>query len=290
MPEIAHIHGHRIAYERAGSGPPMLLLHGFPQMRAMWRPLMRGLAPHFTVIAADLRGYGDSWTPDRMEDMSFRAMGADMLGLMHGLGFSRFHLAGHDRGGRVAHRMALDAPEHLASLTVMDIVPTEHLLSTLTHQVARAYYHWFFLAQPAPFPETMIGHDPDTYFERCLLGFGKAALPDFDADLLAEYRAAWRRPETIRAMCDDYRAAIDVDIVHDAQDLNRQVKCPSLVLYGADGAMAKAMNVPATWEPRLADMQSQAIPGGHFFPDQSPEETVAALLAFLQGRRTVLAP
>ena len=180
--------------------------------------------------------------------------------------------------------MALDVPARVARLCVMDIVPTEHLLSTLTHAVARAYYHWFFLAQPAPFPETLIGHDPDFYFERCLLGFGKAQLSDFDAGLLAAYRQAWRNPEAIRAMCNDYRAAIDVDIVQDAADLDRQVECPTLVLYGADGAMAKAMDVPATWAPRLADMQSAEVPGGHFFPDQSPQETAQALLAFFAAQ------
>ncbi len=281
MTDQIQIDGHRIAYERAGCGPPLLLLHGFPQMRAMWRPLLPTLSQHFTVIAADLRGYGDSWKPEGVEAMSFRAMGAEMCALMAALGFERFHLAGHDRGGRVAHRMALDATEAIQSLTVMDIVPTEHLLSTLTHEVARAYYHWFFLAQPHPFPETLIGHDPDAYYERCLLGFGKASLSDFDAELLAEYRRAWRDPGMIRASTDDYRAAIDVDLIHDRADLDRQVRCPTLVLYGADGAMARAMDVPATWAPRLADMRSEAIPGGHFFPDQSPEETAAALLAFL---------
>ncbi|WP_083950525.1 alpha/beta fold hydrolase [Roseivivax lentus] len=265
------------------------MLHGFPQMRAMWRPLMPDLAASHTVIAADLRGYGDSWKPEGVEAMSFRAMAGEMRALMSALGFARFHLAGHDRGARVAHRMALDAPDAVASLTLMDIVPTEHLLSTLTHEVARAYYHWFFLAQPAPFPETMIGHEPSAYFERCLLGFGKASLSDFDETLLAEYRRAWRDPAAIRAMCDDYRAAIDVDIVHDRADLDRQVGCPALVLFGADGAMARAMDVPATWAPRLADMRAASVTGGHFFPDQSPDETAAALLAFVRDI-SVLAP
>lgn len=233
------------------------------------------------MIAADLRGYGESWKPEHVEAMSFRAMGAEMCALMAALGFDRFHLAGHDRGARVAHRMALDATDAVASLTVMDIVPTEHLLSTLTHEVARAYYHWFFLAQPSPFPETMIGHDPDAYFERCLLGSYRATLSDFDEALLAEYRRAWRDPAAIRAMCDDYRAAIDVDLAHDRADLDRQVGCPTLVLYGRDGAMARAMDVPETWAPRLADMRAAAVTGGHFFPDQSPQETVQKLQAFL---------
>lgn len=280
MPDFVTATNMTIAYERAGDGPPLLLLHGYPQTRAMWRPLLPALSRRFTVITPDLRGYGASGKPAGIEEMSFRAMGGDMLELMTALGFERFGLAGHDRGGRVAHRMALDAPERIVRVALMDIVPTHHLLTTLTHEVARAYYHWFFLAQPAPFPETMIGQDPDAYFERCLLGFGKAELSEFDPALLAEYRAAWRDPAMIRASCNDYRAAIDIDIGHDAADLGRQVTCPALVLYGAEGAMARSMDVPATWAPRLADMHSAAVPGGHFFPDQSPAETAAALEAF----------
>ncbi|MHA6344046.1 alpha/beta fold hydrolase [Roseivivax sp. CAU 1761] len=282
-PHRIDLDGQRIAYERAGDGPPLLLLHGFPQMRAMWRPLLPQLARHFTVIAADLRGYGDSPAPPEETGaaaMSFRAMGADMLALMTALGFARFHLAGHDRGARTAHRMALDAGDRIGSLTLMDIVPTHHLLTTLSHDVARAYYHWFFLAQPAPFPETLIGHDPDAYFERCLLGFGKASLEDFAPDLLAEYRRCWRDPAAIRAMCDDYRAAIDVDLPADAADLGRQVRSPAQVLYGADGAMARRLDVAATWRDRLADMTHGAMPGGHFFPDQAPGATAAALISF----------
>ncbi len=278
--------GAEIAYDVIGSGPPLLLLHGFPQTRAMWRPIAPRLAPRHTVVFADLRGYGESFKPRGTEAMSFRNMAADMAALMTELGHERFHLAGHDRGGRTAHRLALDFPDRVATLTVMDIVPTHHLLTTLTHQVARAYYHWFFLAQPEPFPETMIGHDPDAFFERCLLGFGKAELSDFAPELLDAYRAAWRDPAAIHAMCSDYRAAIDVDLGHDAADSGRRVDCPALVLNGAEGAMARAMDVAATWAPRLSLMDHAAIPGGHFFPDQSPAETAEALGDFL-GRHPI---
>lgn len=271
-----------IAYEVAGHGPPLLLLHGFPQTRALWRPILPQLTQHFTVVCADLRGYGDSSKPLDMADMSFRHMAADMKALMQQLGHAQFHVAGHDRGGRTAHRLTLDHPDTVMTLTVMDIVPTEHLLSNMTTETAKAYYHWVFLAQPHPFPETMIGHDPDAYFERCLLGFGKASLADFDTELLALYRESWRDPDCIRAMCHDYRAAIDVDWQHDTADLGCQVTCPSLVLYGRDGAMAKLMDVPATWSDRLSDMEHAAIEGGHFFPDQSPDATQAALTAFLR--------
>jgi haloacetate dehalogenase len=241
------------------------------------------MATSFTVIFADLRGYGDSGKPDATPDMSFRAMAQDMVALMQSLGRAQFHLAGHDRGARVAHRLALDHPDRVDSLTLMDIVPTAYLLDRMTTEIAKAYYHWFFLAQPEPFPETLIRHDPDTYFERCLLGFGKASLSDFNPELLAEYRAAWRNTHAIRAMCHDYRAAIEIDWQHDREDFERKVGCPSLVLYGQDGAMAKLLDVPATWEDRLDRFDHAAIPGGHFFPDQSPKATQNALLAFLKS-------
>ncbi|SNS07115.1 alpha/beta fold hydrolase [Antarctobacter heliothermus] len=273
--------GQSIAYEIGGSGPPLLLLHGFPQTRAMWAEVAPLLAQDFTVVCPDLRGYGDSSKPRGMENYSFREMARDPFNLMRHLGFNSFHLAGHDRGARTAHRMALDAPDAVRSLTVMDIIPTHLLLNDLTYQVAKAYYHWFFLSQPEPFPETMIAADPDAYYQSCLLGFGKATLADFKTAQLAAYRAAWADPECRRAMCDDYRAAIEVDFALDAADLNRRVTCPALVLYGADGAMARAYDVPATWADRLSDMTAQAIPGGHFFVDQSPRQTAEALRGFL---------
>ena len=278
----AAVNGQHIHYARWGNGPPLLLLHGFPQTHVMWRPVAAQLARSFTVIAPDLRGYGDSSKPEGTGNYSFRHMAQDQTALMQALGFDAYHLAGHDRGGRVAHRLALDTPEAVWSLTVMDIVPTHLLLDQLTRQVAKAYYHWFFLAQPAPFPERMIGHDPDSYFESCLLGWGAAQLSDFDPEALAAYRCAWRDPEAIRGMCADYRAALEYDFDLDAQDLGRQVTCPSLVLYGAQGAMAQAYDVPATWADRLRDMRSEAIPGGHFFVDQSPRRTAEALLRFLK--------
>ncbi len=280
--ETLEVNGQKIAFSRGGSGPPVLLLHGFPQTRAMWHAIAPVLARDFTVIAADLRGYGDSAKPAGVENYSFREMAADQVALMRALGFDRFHLVGHDRGGRTAHRLALDAPEAVQSLTVMDIVPTHLLLDNLTKEVATGYYHWFFLAQPEPFPERLIGSDPDYYFESCLLGWGAAQLSEFDPQALAAYRASWRNPDTIRAMCDDYRAALKVDFALDAADLGRRVACPALVLFGADGAMARAYDVPATWGDRLADIRAAAIPGGHFFPDTAPDATAEALRGFLR--------
>ncbi|MDW3221694.1 MAG: alpha/beta hydrolase [Paracoccaceae bacterium] len=279
---FADVNGQRICYATLGSGPPLLLLHGFPQTHDLWREVGATLNDDFTVIAPDLRGYGASSKPQGTENYTFRHMAGDQSALMQHLGFTEFHVAGHDRGGRVAHRLALDAPEQVLSLTVMDIVPTHLLLDQLSRQVATAYYHWFFLAQPTPFPETMIGHDPDRYFESCLLGWGAALLSDFDAKALAAYRKAWRDPDAIRGMCADYRAALQYDFDLDAQDLHRQVTCPALVLYGADGAMARAFDVPATWQDRLSDMRAKAISGGHFFVDQSADDTAQALSDFLR--------
>ncbi len=279
--QIAEVNGQRIACSLGGSGPAVLLLHGFPQTRALWRKVAPRLAARFTVVAADLRGYGESSKPRGAEHYTFREMGRDQFALMRQLGFDRFHLVGHDRGGRVAHRMALDDESRLLSLALMDIVPTHHLLDDLHRKVAAAYYHWFFLAQPAPFPEKLILPDPDFFYESCLLGWGGALLSDFDADQLAAYREAWRDPATVGAMCDDYRAALTLDFDLDAADLGRRVTVPSLVLYGAEGAMARAYDLPATWESRLADMRAATIPGGHFFIDTNPEATADTLLAFL---------
>lgn len=283
----ATVNAQSIRYATAGTGPAVLLLHGFPQTHAMWHAIAPPLAQNYTVVAADLRGYGQSSKPPGTKAYSFRAMAEDQVALMAHLGHEKFHVVGHDRGGRVAHRMVLDHTEAVQSLTVMDIVPTHHLLGALSKEVATAYYHWFFLAQPYPFPENMIAHDPDAYFESCLLGWGAAKLQDFDAAALSAYREAWRNPEAIRGMCADYRAAVRIDFAHDEVDLARRMDVPALVLYGAEGAMAKTYDIPQTWAPRLSDMQARAIAGGHFFVDQSPEETFSALSEFLGAQTDI---
>ena len=280
------VNGQDIAFSLAGEGPPVLLLHGFPQTRALWAQVAPLLAQRYSVVVADLRGYGDSSKPEGVEAMSFRNMAADQLALMQALGHDQFHLIGHDRGGRTAHRLALDAPNAVASLTVMDIVPTHLLLSDLSKEVARAYYHWFFLSQPAPVPETLISADVDGFFHSCLTGWGGAGLADFAPEQLDAYRNAWRDPACIHTMFNDYRAAIDVDFALDAADLDRQVTCPALVAYGADGAMARHYDMVEAWTPRLAHMQTTTVPGGHFFVDQSPEATAAVLLTFLDSQAT----
>lgn len=269
-----------------GSGPPVLLLHGFPQNRSMWARIAPQLARHYTVVAADLRGYGDSSKPPDQPDhanYSFRAFAEDQLGLMRSLGFERFHLIGHDRGGRTAHRMCLDHPEAVRSLTVMDIVPTLAMFTDGRHQVAATYWHWYFLQQPAPFPERLIGQDPDHFYETCLLGWGKTRLEDFDPAMLADYRRCWRDPAMIHGSCSDYRAAATVDLALDQADAHRRVECPTLVFYGTAGVMNALFDIPAKWRQRCRQVQTATLPGGHFFPDQFPDETAAELLRFLDG-------
>lgn len=274
--------GITISYDVAGDGPPVLLLHGYPQTRALWDDVASRLAGRFTVVTADLRGYGASSKPEALPDLSnysFRAMAADQLSLMRSLGFGKFRLVGHDRGARVAHRLALDAGEAVERLVLMDIVPTHYLLSNWSLPIARAYSHWTYLGLPAPLPERMIGSDPDLFYEATLLGLGRVSLSDFKA--LDAYRAAWRDPATIAATTNDYRAALDLDFAHDAADLSRRVACPTLVLWGRDGVVRRLYDVPEVWSERLAEMTAREMPGGHFFVDQHPEATAEVLLDYL---------
>lgn len=272
-----------IAYIRGGNGPPVLLLHGYPQTKALWAQVAPLLAQDYTVICADLRGYGDSFKPENTPDnapYSFRAMAQDQVALMAALGFEWFHLVGHDRGARTGHRLALDH-DCLLSLTLLDIIPTLLAYDKTDKTFAQTYWHWFFLTQPEPFPEKLIAADPDHFYQSSLLGWGAAQLSDFNADMLADYRRAWRDPAMQHAACNDYRAAATVDLQHDRSDLGRRVQCPTLIMYGTDGAMGRMYDVPATWVDRCADITACPMPGGHFFVDQQPQQTSAALLDFL---------
>lgn len=270
----------------AGSGPPVLMLHGFPQNLALWARVAPVLTRKFTVVCPDLRGYGDSSKPKCLPDRSnysFRAMAADQVTLMRRLGFDRFHVVGHDRGGRAGHRMALDQPDVVMALAVLDIVPTHAMFMETNRHVAGAYWHWYFLSLPEPFPERLIGADPDFFYETCLVGWGATELADFDADMLGEYRRCWRDPAMIHGSCSDYRAAATVDLEHDAADLDRKVTCPTLALWGANGLMAKHFDIAAAWRKRCSDVRAASLPGGHFFVDQLPDETASTLVSFLSA-------
>jgi haloacetate dehalogenase len=275
-----------INFVTAGHGPPVLLLHGFPQNLAMWAKVAPVLARGHTVVCADLRGYGDSSKPKCAPDNSnyaFRALANDQVGLMRALGFDRFHVIGHDRGGRTGHRMALDHPEAVRSLAVLDIVPTYVMFMETNRHVAGAYWHWYFLSQPEPFPERLIGADPDFFYETCLLGWGASKLKDFDPDMLAEYRRCWRDPGMIHGSCSDYRAGATIDLDHDGADIDNKVHCPTLVVWGAAGVIQKYFDIAAAWRARCTAVSTATLPGGHFFVDQFPDETALILDQFLRS-------
>jgi len=271
-----------------GAGPPLLVLHGFPQSHVMWHPLAAALAERFTVVAADLRGYGDSAKPPGGPPHAAyakRAMARDLVGLMATLGFARFRLAAHDRGARVAHRLALDHPDVLERLALLDIVPTRTLFEATDMALAMGYEHWFFLAQPAPFPETMIGAAPMAYLHAKLGGWG-TGLAAFAPEALAEYERGIQDPATVHAMCEDYRAAATIDLEHDRADEHARIRCPLLVLWGEHGLMHRQFDVLETWRAKHAEPASvagEALPAGHFLVEEAPAATLAALAPFLDG-------
>ncbi len=277
--------GAEINVRTAGKGPPLLLLHGYPQTMAMWHKIAPRLAEHFSVVLTDLRGYGDSSKPPggaQHENYSKRAMAKDQVEVMSALGHDRFFVAGHDRGARVTHRMALDHPDRVAKAAVLDIAPTLTMYERTDMAFAAAYYHWFFLIQPADLPERMIGADPDFYLEKKIGAWSKVN-GCFSNDALAEYKRCFGKPETIHATCEDYRAAASIDLDHDRADLNLKVTCPLLVLWGEKGVVGRTYDVLEVWRARAIDVRGGPVPSGHFLPEEAPEETLAALLAFLNG-------
>ncbi|MEO0540064.1 MAG: alpha/beta hydrolase [Cyanobacteria bacterium P01_A01_bin.105] len=266
-----------------GAGPPLLLLHGYPQTHVMWHKVAPALAERFTVVCTDLRGYGDSSKPPTTADhapYTKRAMAADPLAVMTALGFDSFLAVGHDRGARVLHRLLLDAPDRVQKAALLDIVPTRYIYQTITQQMATIYEHWFFLIQPDGLPERMIGHDPVDYLTTKLHRWS-ADPTAFTPAAMAEYQRCFSDPVTIHATCEDYRAAATLDLVHDAADLEQKIQCPLLVLWGAKGAMERHYDVMAIWRERAKNVTGQTLPCGHFLPEEAPEATVKALVDFL---------
>ncbi|MPZ11132.1 MAG: alpha/beta fold hydrolase [Kiloniellaceae bacterium] len=266
-----------------GSGPALLLLHGYPQTHVMWHKIAPRLAERFTVICPDLRGYGDSGRPPGGPDhagYSKRAMARDQAEVMTALGFERFCVAGHDRGARVAHRLLLDHGDRVDKAAVLDIAPTLDMYERTDRRFAEAYYHWFFLIQPYDLPERMIGADPAYYLERKIGGWSRTE-GCFTAEALAEYQRCFRDPAVIHATCEDYRAAAGIDLVHDRADRDRKVVPPLLVLWGRQGVIERCYDVLELWSARAEQVSGQALPCGHFLAEEAPEETLAALLAFL---------
>src|SRR5438874_4416476 len=270
-----------------GRGPPLLLLHGYPQTHAMWHKIAPRLAAHFTVVCTDLRGYGDSAKPPGEADhraYSKRTMARDQVDVMRALGFKRFALAGHDRGARVAHRLVRDHPERVARLAVLDISPTAAMYAKTDKAFATAYYHWFFLIQPYDLPERLIGADPAYYLRKTLGGFGSSGLTIFDARAYAEYERCFRDPATIHATCEDYRAAATIDLAHDAADAERKLDCPLLVLWGEKGVVHRFFDPIADWKSVASDVRGKALTSGHYLAEEAADETTyAALLGFFQA-------
>ncbi len=274
----------RINLVIGGNGPPVLLMHGYPQTHTMWHRVAPALTEYFTVVATDLRGYGDSEKPPgdpQHTHYSKRQMGQDQVEVMQSLGFEEFCVVGHDRGGRVGHRMALDHPKRVQKLAVLDIAPTPYVFSHLSRELALAYYHWFFLAQPHDFPERLIACDPIGFLHQKLGGWG-TGLSIYAPEALAEYERCFRNPATIHATCEDYRAAASIDLEHHAGD-TRKIEGPLLVLWGHKGVVHKTCDVLSAWREYAQNVQGQALEAGHFLCEENPSETTQALLAFLRA-------
>jgi len=268
-----------------GSGPPLLLLHGHPQTHVTWHKIAPTLAERYTVVAADLRGYGDSSKPEggeRQINYAKRTMAADQVALMRLLGFGRFAVVGHDRGARVAHRMALDWPEAVERLALFDIAPTATMYARTDKAFATRYFWWFFLIQPAPFPETLILNDPVFFLRHHLNGQSKTPGATSEA-IFAEYLRCYQQPETIRAICEDYRAAAGIDLEHDAADADKRVTAPLLALWGGKGTVGALYDVLQTWREKALDVRGRPLDCGHTLQEEAPEATLAALLDFLGG-------
>jgi haloacetate dehalogenase len=284
------VNGTRIFARTGGraDGPPLLLLHGFPESHVMWRRVAVALAAHFRLVLADLRGYGDSAAPaSDAEHVAYskRTMAEDMMALMACLGHERFYLAGHDRGGRVAHRLALDHPGAVARLCVIDIAPTLDMYAATDMRFARAYYHWFHLIQPAPLPERMIGGDAEFYLHTKLGGWGSRGLDFIEPQALAEYERCFCRPVAIHAACEDYRASAGIDLEHDqvSRDTGDRIRSDLLVLWGERGVVQALFDPLTLWRAQCAaTVTGRALPAGHYIPEELPEATAEALLEFMR--------
>jgi haloacetate dehalogenase len=279
--------GIEIACVVGGSGPPLLLLHGHPQTHAIWHKVAPALASRHTVIAADLRGYGDSSKPEGLPDhanYSKRVMAKDQLTLMKALGHPRFDVLAHDRGARVAHRLAADHPQAVQRLILLDIAPTLAMYEQTTEAFARAYWHWFFLIQPRPLPERMIESDP-AYYVRSMVGSRDAGLAPFDARALAEYERCLALPGAVHARCEDYRASAGIDLEHDRTDraAGRRLEQPLLVLWGERGVIPRCFRPLDEWQRVARQVDGRALPCGHYIPEEAPELLLERALEFFSA-------
>ena len=276
--------GATINFVVGGSGPPVLLLHGYPETHAMWHKVAPALARDYTVVCADLRGYGDSSKPKGLPDhsnYSKRAMAADMVEAMGALGHETFHVVGHDRGARVAHRLARDHGSRVRPLAVLDISPTLKMYRSTDKAFATAYYHWFFLIQKTPLPEKLLRNQVP-YYILGRIGRGRGGLKHFSKAAQREYVRAFRDPRTIHASCEDYRAAASIDLEHDREDRRRKLQMPVLVLWGRQGVIQRMFRPLADWREVARDVRGRALPCGHFLPEEAPRQTLREIARFLR--------
>ncbi|MGX4801784.1 alpha/beta fold hydrolase [Bradyrhizobium guangdongense] len=264
-----------------GEGAPLLLLHGHPQTLVCWHKVAPTLAERFTVVLTDLRGYGDSSKPDGGKDSiaySKREMARDQVEVMRSLGFERFYAAGHDRGGRVLHRLLLDHPNAVTRAALLDIAPTATMYAKANKDFAMRYMWWFFLSQPAPLPETLIGNNLDFYLQAHINKQNKTP-GAIDPLAFEEYRRCYTR-ETLHAVCEDYRAAAGIDLVHDAADSDKRIGCPLLLLWGEKGVVGSSYDVRATWREKAVNVRGESLPCGHYLPEEAPELVIDRLSDF----------
>ncbi|MEP6941761.1 MAG: alpha/beta hydrolase [Betaproteobacteria bacterium] len=276
--------GIRIAAVIGGAGPPLLLLHGYPQTHAIWHRVAPALAENHTLVAPDLRGYGDSSKPPGAPDhanYAKRVMANDQVALMRSLGFERFDVLAHDRGARVAHRMAMDHPDAVRRLALLDIAPTLSMYEQTTDAFARAYWHWFFLIQPPPLPERLIEADPAAYL-RDLMGNRSSGLAPFDPRAFAEYERCLALPGAAHSTCEDYRAAASIDLVHDRadRDAGRMLELPLMVLWGDQGVVQRCFKPLDEWRRVARDVRGQTLPCGHYIAEEAPDALLAQVTPF----------
>ena len=273
-----------IFFVEKGKGIPVVLLHGFPQTHSMWAEVAPLFPDTYHVICPDLRGYGQSSKPEGYKNYTFRNMAKDVISILKYLNIEqKAHIIGHDRGARVAYRLAIDHPELVSSVMFMDIVPTHRVFSDLSASLAFSYYHWFFLSQPYPVPETMIGNDPDSFYNSCLQGWGATTKSSFSKNQIIEYRNSWRNEDCMRAMCDDYRAAYHIDQYDEANDIQSPIKVRFAAVWGKDGIMAKTFDMKKIWKSQGKFYSGIEMPGGHFFIDQFPLETFRVIDNFIKA-------
>ena len=284
--ELIEVNGVKIMTRKGGSGQPLLLLHGHPQTHAIWHRVAQQLAESHTVVMTDLRGYGDSSKPQGSHDhlnYSKRVMALDQIEVMRHFGYAQFDVLAHDRGARVAHRLALDHPKAVKRLVLLDIAPTLAMYEKTSNQFARSYWHWFFLIQPAPLPERLIEADPAAYV-RDVLGRRSAGLAPFDPRALAEYVRCLELPGTAHGLCEDYRASASIDLVHDQLDIDKKnfLQQALLVLWGEQGVVNQCFEPLKEWSKLAVNVKGHALPCGHYIPEEAPELLLNQVQSFLE--------